>query len=486
MALSLKILVLLWGINFVPPILTYFFVERWNTPLDRNMLYKDGKPLLGPHKTIRGFLGGILAGWFCGIALGIPWWVGLLAGALSMGGDLLSSFLKRRWEKPSGGIVPGLDQGFEGLLPFLVLGPYYSLPMWMVFLLVFIFCMVAFWGSLFLKEILMGKPFTRYPRNIDPRVRLREFRACQITSNPLHHILNFEDSFYYHFIMKTVFRVLGIYEKGKQNALDIHCSHVTVSSPDLPPAFDGYTILFLSDLHLDGLEGLPERLREILKTIDADVCILGGDLRMETHGPFEEALRHLEGLIPEIRAKDGIYGVLGNHDCTEIIEPLEKSGIKFLVNDSGAIQRNGSEIWLVGVDDPHYYKCHDLELAFKNVPRDAFTILVAHSNEIYREAAEFMPRLYLCGHTHAGQIRIPLLGPVFTHSRAPRRLCWGAWQYRKMLGYTSCGVGVSGVSVRFASRGEVVLMTLRRTDMPVPEISCDPPMFPVDEKRRKL
>jgi uncharacterized protein len=193
-----------------------------------------------------------------------------------------------------------------------------------------------------------------------------------------------------------------------------------------------------------------------------DLCIIGGDLRMETHGPFRSAMDHFEQLAAKIRARDGIVGVLGNHDCTEIIEPMKDLGVDYLVNDCRSIQRNGESIWIVGADDPHYYKCHDLDDAFRDAPEEDFRLFVAHSNEIFREAAVFSPHLYLCGHSHAGQIQFPWIGPLFTHSRAPRKLCSGIWRYGRMLGYTSSGVGVSGVPVRFASKGEIVRIILRK------------------------
>ncbi len=96
---------------------------------------------------------------------------------------------------------------------------------------------------------------------------------------------------------------------------------------------------------------------------------------METHGPFAPALEELCRVLPVISARDGIYGILGNHDCVEMIEPLGKLGVKFLVNDAVAINRNGEEVWLVGVDDPHFFMCHDLGQAFEDVPAAAFAIL---------------------------------------------------------------------------------------------------------------
>jgi predicted MPP superfamily phosphohydrolase len=462
MALFFKILILLWLINFTPPLLAHILEDKWNGALDRGRLFRDGKPLLGDHKTTRGCCGAVIAGTVLGAVFGLSWWVGFLSAVLSMLGDLGSSFLKRRMGMRSGNVVPGLDQIFEGAFPFLVLSPVFSLGMLEVGTLVTLFSIGAFVGSWFFKVILLMKPYADYPRPVRPRTRLKELRSCQITSHPFHHFLNIEDSIYYHIFMKTVFRFLGIYEKGKQNALQLETCSVSFHLDNLPASFDNYTILFISDLHLDGLEGLTEKAQSVVKGLPVDLCIIGGDLRMETHGPFGDAMLHLERLIPDIQTKDGIIGILGNHDCTEIIEPMGKLGVEFLVNDAKPIRRNGEEIWIVGVDDPHYYKCHDLEMAFSGVPSGAFTIFAAHSNEIYKEAAQYGSKLYLCGHSHAGQIQVRPWGPIFTHSRAPRRLCWGSWDYRGMLGYTSGGVGVSGVPVRFCSRGELSLITLKK------------------------
>lgn len=466
MIFPLKILLLLWAVNFAPPFLAYLLREKWNAPLDGGRIFLDGKPLLGSHKTIRGVCAAAFMGMSAGLILGFPLWLGLSAGLLSMAGDLVSSFLKRRMGMASGSVFAGLDQIFEGAFPFIVIAPYCDLHWGEVSILLVLFCLGAYVGAWFLKEFLLGKPYEAYPRSVNAWVRLRELRSCQITSNPLHHFVNFEDSIYYHIIMKTVFKLLGIYDKGQKNALQIQQREVTFTFSDLPPSFDNYTILFFSDLHLDGLKGLTEKLVTILKEVKADLCILGGDFRMETHGPFAPALSHLSRLIPEIRARDGILSVLGNHDCVEMVAPLEKYGIEFLVNDAKPIERNGDRLWVVGVDDPHYYRCHNLAQAFEDVPPGEFYIFVAHSNEVYKEAAEYAPQLYLCGHTHAGQIQFPRVGPLFTHSRAPRKFCEGKWRYGDMEGYTSCGVGVSGVPVRFASTGEVLIVRLKKSSIP--------------------
>ena len=98
--------------------------------------------------------------------------------------------------------------------------------------------------------------------------------------------------------------------------------------------------------------------------------------------------------------------------------------------------------------------------------RSNLRLFLAHPPNLFREAAARGADLYLCGHTHAGQIQVPGLGPVFTHTSAPRRLAQGHWREGAMRGYTSSGVAASGVPLRFHCRGEVVLFTLRRGEAP--------------------
>jgi predicted MPP superfamily phosphohydrolase len=407
-------------------------------------------------------LGGVATGAVCGIYLGFSAWLGLAAGILSMVGDLLSSFLKRRLGKTSGAMIPGLDQLFEGALPFAVLGPFFGLDALRVVGLVVTFSLAAFAASWFLQKVILTQPFENYRRPLRIRTRFREWRACQLSNNPLHPFLNFEHAFYYHFLMKTVFQLMGLYRKGIQNALEIAPHSLSLYDRRLPPAFDGYTILYLSDLHLDGLAGLTEKIRDLVMDQPVDLCLLGGDFRTELSGPYTRTVAHLKRLVPAIRARDGIYAVIGNHDCLEMLEPLHAIGIRFLLNESLAIERNGTRFWLVGVDDPHYYQAHDLDQAFEGVPREDFVVFMAHSPEVYTEAADMGADIYLCGHTHGGQIRLPGIGAVFTHSRAPRRISSGSWTHNGMTGYTSVGVGVSGIPVRFGTRGEVLRLTLRK------------------------
>jgi predicted MPP superfamily phosphohydrolase len=147
-----------------------------------------------------------------------------------------------------------------------------------------------------------------------------------------------------------------------------------------------------------------------------------------------------------------------------MISALKENGVKFLVNDSEKIEKNGDRIWLAGVDDPYYFEGQDLKETFNLIPDKSFTIFISHTPGIYREAAFYAPQLCLCGHTHAGQIRLPYFGAVITHCKAPKEMVYGKWSYKKMKGYTSSGVGTSGIPVRFGCHGEAVLITLKKAN----------------------
>jgi hypothetical protein len=462
MLVYLKILFLLWFINFAPPLTAFFLDDKGNAPIDGGRTWRDRQPLFGPHKTLRGLAAALFAGAFLGYVLGLTIWTGLTCAILSMTGDLGSSFVKRRLKIASGDDLPGLDQGVEGTLPLCFLKYHLDLAWLEIVFLLILFCIGAYVGSRMYKGFLRTATtrYAPYPRPLKPRILAKEFSSCHLESRFWRSFTHFEDAIYYHLIIQTVFKTLGLYERGKVNALCFQRTDLTVELENLPAPFEKFRILFMSDLHLDGLPGLSERLVSLLPEIDADLCLLGGDYRMATHGSYRDSLTRLEMVTGAIRSRHGIIAILGNHDCIEMTDALTRMGVEVLVNDALCIEKNGQYLWIAGTDDPHYYQCADLDQTFENVPKQACTIFLAHSPELYKQVRD-KADLYLAGHTHGGQIRIPRIGAVFTHCKAPRRVCSGQWSEGKMQGYTSSGVGVSGVPVRFNCPGEIVVLTLR-------------------------
>ncbi|MBW2368868.1 MAG: metallophosphoesterase, partial [Deltaproteobacteria bacterium] len=290
--------------------------------------------------------------------------------------------------------------------------------------------------------------------------RFKQWRACHTALSPFARLLNFENVLIYRLAMTGVFKTMGLYTRGVKNALDVKVKEISLNLPKFPESLSPYKILLVTDLHIDGIDGLTETLIELVRPLQVDLCLLGGDYRMEMYGDFSSANEKLAQFIRHVRATDGIYGILGNHDCIEIAPDLEDAGLHMLINDVVRIEKNGSVLNIAGVDDPHYYKCHNLSTACEKVEPTDFSVLLAHSPEIIHDLNGFPIDLCLCGHTHGGQIRLPGIGPVFTHCKTKRAFTSGLWQYNGVTGYTSTGAGSSGIPVRFNCPPEIVLLTL--------------------------
>ncbi len=268
------------------------------------------------------------------------------------------------------------------------------------------------------------------------------------------NFLHIENWYSLQTVIRNTLKLTGLYRRGCRNTARIQIRHNRVSLPGLPPEFDGFTLLHLSDLHVDMNPGAMHRLIELLHEIDYDICVLTGDYRGETFGPIEETLEGMAKVRTHL--KEPVYGVLGNHDTIRMVPGLEGMGIRMLINECETIQHNNARINLVGIDDAHYFRVDNIEKAASDITFDEFTILLSHTPEIYRQAAHADFDLLLAGHTHGGQICLPGGIPITLESVLPRHMGSGAWKYRSMRGYTSVGVG-SSVVVRFNCPPEITL-----------------------------
>jgi hypothetical protein len=260
-------------------------------------------------------------------------------------------------------------------------------------------------------------------------------------------------------------------DRGQANAARIQVTRNFVEIPDLPGAFHGYTLLHITDLHADISLRAMGALPEVIRTLPYDACVITGDFRGRTYGPFARTLEVVRDAIGPITTP--ILGVLGNHDTARIVPGLEALGIRMLMNENKPIERNGSRMWIAGVDDPHHYRTDDLGRALSGIPDSERTVLLAHSTDGLMAAAAAGVSLMLSGHTHGGQICLPGSIPILTGSRMPRRLAQGPWRQGAMQGYTARGVGTSAVDARFNCPPEVVLHTLLCGPHPRRTPTCD-------------
>ena len=261
-------------------------------------------------------------------------------------------------------------------------------------------------------------------------------------------------------MIEVALRVTGTYWWGRANAGKVQLRRNTVHLPNLPSAFDGFTILHLSDLHADISGPAMRRTAELVLDLDYDLCVLTGDYRGRTHGDCMPCLESVARLRQELRGD--IYAVLGNHDSIAMVPHLEAFGIRTLLNECFAIQRGPASIYLAGVDDAHFYRADNIEKAAEGIPPGQVSVLLSHTPEIYRQAAHAGFDLMLSGHTHGGQICLPGGIPILLEANLPRAFGAGAWRHAGMAGYTAVGTGSSVVPVRFNNRPEITLHQLVR------------------------
>jgi predicted MPP superfamily phosphohydrolase len=153
------------------------------------------------------------------------------------------------------------------------------------------------------------------------------------------HIENLPPS---HIAIRLCLTISGLYGRGQRNATQIELRQHDVISARLPEAFDRFTLLQLSDLHVEMSEGAMMRLAAMLPNIDYDLCVLTGDYRAQTFGAYEPALAGMEKICSML--KRPIYGGLGNHDTIRMVPGLEDMGIQMLLNENHAIERGGKQI----------------------------------------------------------------------------------------------------------------------------------------------
>jgi hypothetical protein len=228
----------------------------------------------------------------------------------------------------------------------------------------------------------------------------------------------------------------------------------------LPEAFNGLRIVQISDIH-HGLF-LPEQwLAEAVQQTNrlrADIVVLTGDFVTYSRANIEPAAE----ILSRLRARYGVLAVLGNHDfrvgADAVTSALKRKHIEVLRNQHVTIQFGGSSLYVAGVDDYGYGA--DVRRAVRGIPRDSATVLLAHNPRIIHLASRHGVSLVLSGHTHGGQVNLPLLGTVY--GRSPERLRYKIGWDR--LGptqiYVSRGIGTIVLPWRLRCPAEITHLEL--------------------------
>ncbi len=182
-------------------------------------------------------------------------------------------------------------------------------------------------------------------------------------------------------IIRSALKLSGLYWRARRNAARIQIRRHDIALPRLPAGFDGFTILQISDLHIDMNQQAMRRLAELLPDLRYDLCVLTGDYRGKTYGPFEATIEGMARLRKHLVGP--IYGVLGNHDTLRMAPALEEMGIRMLVNEAEPLLRDGQRLHLAGIDDAHYYRVRQHRKGGRaNSRRRMLDPAVAHARDL--------------------------------------------------------------------------------------------------------
>ena len=268
-------------------------------------------------------------------------------------------------------------------------------------------------------------------------------------------------------VVATIFALLAWGFTGGQARVER--THVRVTLPGLADGLRGLRIVQLSDLHIgNGLEGRRlERLVERVNALEADLVALTGDL-------FDFDPRHVEAgarRLGALRARLGVYTVLGNHDAYTGME-LVAEALGRLAPDMvllrGDVVRlaTGEPLYLAGIDDPGTrFSARDLhlpeleELAVR-APEDGPVILLVHRPEAFPQAARLGFPLVLAGHTHGGQLALPTRGGRHNLASLVTRYHRGLYAENGSVLYVNRGIGVAGPAIRINCAREIATIEL--------------------------
>ncbi len=235
-----------------------------------------------------------------------------------------------------------------------------------------------------------------------------------------------------------------------------------VTIPDLPPELDGYVVAQLSDLHVGSFDP-PSRAARWVEQVNAlqpDLTVVTGDLVTSGVEFYDDTAE----LLGRLGARDGVLVTMGNHDqwdAERFIEAIRARGPRVLLNEWTSVVRDGATLVVAGLDD-RFARRDDLDRALSGRPPGAPTLLLSHYPDFFEPAAEQGVELVLSGHTHGGQIGLPLVGERFNIATLARQRARGLFRDGRSQLYVNAGLGTTGPPMRLGVPPEIALLVLKR------------------------
>lgn len=231
---------------------------------------------------------------------------------------------------------------------------------------------------------------------------------------------------------------------------------------DVPEAFEGFRIAFISDLHYKSLlkeKGLNDLVR-LLIAQKADVLLMGGD--------YQEGCEYVEPLfaaLSRVKTPMGTYGVMGNNDYErchdDIVKTMEHYGMRVLEHEVDTLRKDGQQIIIAGVRNPFDLAHNGVSPSLALSPRD-FVILLVHTPDYVEDVSVANTDLALAGHTHGGQVRVFGIAPALNSHYGNRFVTGLAYNSAKIPLIITNGIGTSQMPIRIGAPAEIIMITLHR------------------------
>ena len=250
----------------------------------------------------------------------------------------------------------------------------------------------------------------------------------------------------------------------------LELTHLTVETDRLAVDDKPIRILHISDLHVERLTRREEKLLATLKDARADIILITGDYLNLSYVRDSQAQAEVSYLLAQMSAPYGVYAILGSPpvDERDVIRPLfDDLPVQLLVNESLVVELDGGRrLALLGLDCSHHLATDAMALdrVVSTSPNGMPNVLLYHAPDLMPQAAGHSIDLYLCGHTHGGQVRLPVIGAILTSSQLGKTYEMGLYREGSTHMYVSRGVGLEGLSaprVRFLAPPEITLIIIQ-------------------------
>ena len=248
-------------------------------------------------------------------------------------------------------------------------------------------------------------------------------------------------------------------------------TELTVKTDRLPAGAEPIRVLHISDLHIERWTARETAVLHLAQQAKPDLIVISGDYVNLSYNEDPETQQLVIKLLRQLSAPHGVYAVLGSPpvDLRQTVLPIfdEVDHIKLLRWGWQVVEMgNGRSLAILGMDCIHHLPTDRarLDRLHQLAPNHIPQLFLYHSPELMPETAAREIDLYLCGHTHGGQVRLPLLGPILTSSQLGRRYVMGLYREGRTHLYISRGIGLEGLSaprVRFLAPPEMTLVTIQ-------------------------